>query len=352
MTAPGEVARELPAQVQLERWYRRLLWAYPVGYRRSHGEEILTMLLDSAEPGRRVPARADVVDVLRGAVRQWFRLPIGRTAVLSAVLSAVVLGAVGAGVGSWLAWQTGAALPSDTEALQTAETVAGVPMNAPDVTRIADRGEPHPRVYVFALEQALPNWTLAAAQARLRADGWTLGTVRESTNQAVRGRPASPVYSVQATRGNLELEAVGDTFRSGGTGTIVHVGIHPVRPDWEPAAILVGGLAGAVIGWLLTGFASYRLRGRTLPRRLTVLALGVTALGFAADPTIGLYETLAGYAFGDPEPVRPSYPAYYWVAARPATERIGGALAIGLMILVLAATGRRRSEERPTATAA
>lgn len=137
-----------------------------------------------------------------------------------------------------------------------------------------------------------------------------------------------------------------------GSGSDVHVGIYPVRPAWEPVAILVGGLAGAVTGWLLTGFASYRLRGRTLPRRLTVLALGVTALGLAADPTIGLYETLAGYAFGDPELVRLSPPAYYWVAARPATERVGGALAIGLMILALAATGRRRSEERPTATAA
>ncbi len=352
MTASGEVTRELPARVQLERWYRRLLWAYPVGYRRSHGEEILTMLMDSAEPGRRVPARADVVDVLRGAVRQWFRLPIGRTAVLSAVLSAVVLGAVGAGVGSWLAWQTAAALPSDTEALQTAETVAGAPMTAPYVARMAGRREPHPRVYVFAPEQALPNWTLAAAQARLRADGWTLGPVPESTLQAVADQPESRIYLFQATRGGLELQVIGDTMPSGGTSTYVNVEIEPVRPGWEPAAILVAGLAGAVTGWLLTGFASYRLRGRTLPRRITVLALGVTALGFAADPTIGLYETLAGYAFGDPELVRASYPAYYWVAARPATERVGGALAIGLMILVLAATGRRRSEERPTATAA
>jgi hypothetical protein len=135
MTASGEVMRELPAHVRLERRHRRLLWAYPVGYRRAHGEEILTMLMDSAEPGRCVPARADVVDLARGAVRQWFRLPIGRTAVVAAVLSAVVLGAVGAGVGSWLAWRTASELPSDTAALQTAEAVAGAAMTAPYVTR-------------------------------------------------------------------------------------------------------------------------------------------------------------------------------------------------------------------------
>ena len=148
MTASGEVMRELPAHVRLERWYRRLLWAYPIGHRRAHGEEILTMLMDSAEPGRCVPARAPNPPRRRGAVRQWFRLPIGRTAVVAAVLSAVVLGAVGAGVGSWLAWQTASELPSDTAALQTAETVAGAPMTAPYVARMAGRQEPLSLIHI------------------------------------------------------------------------------------------------------------------------------------------------------------------------------------------------------------
>ncbi|MEH0845708.1 hypothetical protein V6U81_25300 [Micromonospora sp. CPCC 205711] len=354
MTASGEVMRELPAQVRLERWYRRLLWAYPIGYRRAHGEEILTMLMDSADPGRRVPARADVVDLVRGAVRQWFRLPIGRTAVVAAMLSAVVLGAVGAGVGSWLAWQTAPELPSDTAALRTAETVAGAPMTAPHVDRMAGRREPFPEAHVFdpPHERQLPNWTLEAAQARLRADGWTLGPVGDYILKARDDKPETHVYTFQATRNGYRLDAVGGTASPGGfSSTNVHVGIYPVPPSWEPGAILVGWLAGAVTGWLLTGFASYRLRGRALPRRLTALALGVTALGLAADSTIGLYETLADYAFLDPELERLA-PAYSWVATSPATEDVGSALAIGLVILALAATGRRRSKARLTATAA
>ena len=134
MTASGEVMRDLPAHVRLERWYRRLLWTYPIGHRRAHGEEILTMLMDSAEPGRRLPARADVVDLLRGAVRQWLRLPVGLPAMVAAVLAAAVLGAVGAASGSWLAWQT-AAMPSDASAVHTAETVRGAPLRAPELGR-------------------------------------------------------------------------------------------------------------------------------------------------------------------------------------------------------------------------
>ncbi len=34
-----------------ERHYRRLLWAYPGPYRRRHGAEIVTTLLDMAESG-------------------------------------------------------------------------------------------------------------------------------------------------------------------------------------------------------------------------------------------------------------------------------------------------------------
>lgn len=354
MTASGEGVRDLPAHVRLERWYRRLLWAYPIGYRRAHGEEILTTLMDSAEPGRAVPTRADVVDVVRGAVRQWFRLPIGRTAVLAAVLSAVVLGAVGAGVGSWLAWQTAAELPSDVAALRTAETVTGAPMTAPHVARVAGRREPFPEAHVFdpPHERQLPNWTLDAARARLRADGWTLGPVRTYTLKADEEPADRHVYEFQATRGDHRLLAVGGTASPGGvTSTNVHVGIHPVPPSWEPGAILVGWLAGAVTGWLLTGFASYRLRSRALPRRLTALALGVTALGLAAESTTGLYETLADFAFLDPGLERFA-PAYNWVATSPATEHVGGALAIGLMILALAATGRPQPNARPTATVA
>ena len=96
-----------------ERWYRRLLWSYPAHYRRRHGAEILTTLMESAEPERRLPAPADAVDLLRGGLRQRLRLPAGRPLVLLAAMFAVVVfGAFGAAAGSWLGERTLSPLPS------------------------------------------------------------------------------------------------------------------------------------------------------------------------------------------------------------------------------------------------
>ncbi|MEU8264956.1 hypothetical protein AB0C02_30620 [Micromonospora sp. NPDC048999] len=354
MTASGEVMREPLAQVELERWYRRLLWAYPIGYRRAHGQEILAMLMDSAEPGRRVPARADVMDLVRGAVRQWFRLPVGLSPVVAAVLTAVVLGAVGAAAGSWSAWQTAAHLPSDTAALQTAETVAGAPLAAPEIARTDHMRAAWREVYVFnPHEQRFPNWTIEAAQARLQADGWALGPVGKPYPSYRDNSPLEDVHQFfQVTRDGLALTVyAGTTFTPDTAGTKLQTTVYPTPPSWEPGAILLGWLVGAVTGWLLTGWASYRLRRRALPRRLAALALGVTALWLVAAPTIGLYKTLGELAFTDPG-VWAISPAYQWVVTNPATEQVGGTLAIGLTILALAATGRRRPTARPTEAAA
>ena len=353
MTASGEVMRDLPAHVRLERWYRRLLWTYPIGHRRAHGEEILTMLMDSAEPGRRLPARADVVDLLRGAVRQWLRLPVGLPAMVAAVLAAAVLGAVGAASGSWLAWQT-AAMPSDASAVHTAEMVRGAPLRAPKLGRDGWLRDPQ-RGGVNVADEQSSDWTLEAAKARLQAEGWTPG--------------GAEMYSqVPLIRGDRHLEAVSEEFYATKEGAVVTVFAVTVRtpdvagtsltthlgvtgPRWEPVAIVLGWLVGAVIGWLLTGWAGYRLRRRGLLRRPAAVVLGLTALLLAAEPTIGLYETLADLAFPGPELGRLT-PAYTWVVTSYRTQQFYGALAIGLTILVLAATGRRQRKVRPPATVA
>ena len=82
--------------------------------------------------------------------------------------------------------------------------------------------------------------------------------------------------------------------------------------------------------WLLTGWAGYRLRRRTLSRRLTAVALGLAALWLAAEPAVGLYETLADWAFPQPEGER-FIPAYTWLFLNsPAAQQLHGALASGL----------------------
>jgi hypothetical protein len=99
---------------RLERRFRRLLLAYPGRYRRRLGAEMVTTLLEMSGPGQDRPSRADVKDLIRGGLRQRFRLPAGRPlTILAAVLCAVIGGALGAAAGSWAGTLTFAGLPDE-----------------------------------------------------------------------------------------------------------------------------------------------------------------------------------------------------------------------------------------------
>jgi hypothetical protein len=52
---------------KLERRARALLRAYPAGYRRERGEEIIGTLLEAAPPGRSFPSARDALSLLNGA---------------------------------------------------------------------------------------------------------------------------------------------------------------------------------------------------------------------------------------------------------------------------------------------
>jgi hypothetical protein len=344
--------RTRTAHAELERWYRRLLRAYPVGYRRQHGDEILATLMDCAEPGRRRPARAEVVDLARGAVRQWFRLPVGLPAVVVAVVSVLVLGAMGAAAGSRLAWGTAAALPSDSVALQTTETLAGAPLSAPDVDRRDGWRAAWSTVQVTNNDlRGFPNWSLEAAQARLRADGWTIGRGdNEFTSTEIGAGDSPTIQAFLATRDGHILTVTAYTpVVPGGSGTTIAIFISPATPGWEPAAILLGWLLAAVTGWLLTGWAGYRLRHRAIALRAAAVTLGLTALWSAIDPTTDLYRALGHLAFSS-SGVEPTFPAYGSVMGHP--RQVGMTLVLAAIILALAATGRRRPNRPTTAKAA
>lgn len=345
MTASGESVPTQQAYIELERWYRRLLWAYPVGYRRTHGQEIITTLMDSAEPGQRRPSRADVADLLRGALRQWFRLPTGKSAVIAAVVTAMTLGAVGGATASWLAWQTAADLPSGTAALQTAEAVAGTPLNTSDSV-LMDITLPGVRIQRDS--RLIPNWEVEAAQKRLQADGWTVrpGRTRSPDPQGLDG---GLYQTFQATRSGLILTVnASPSSAADVSGTNLQTVINPAQPEWELGAVLLGWFFGAGTGWILTGRTMYQLRRRSRPRRLAAYALGLTALGLAALATAGIGLTaLVYFTVLSPDTII-VIPFYRMIEI----EQLGGALAIGLAVLLLAATGRKRTIVQPPATAA
>ncbi|GGK67934.1 hypothetical protein Ppa06_28940 [Planomonospora parontospora subsp. parontospora] len=73
----------------LERRYRRLLRGYPRDYRTEHGDEIISTLLETAEPGRTVPSARESLALLSGGLR---------TRVVSATRRPVWIDAVHLGV--------------------------------------------------------------------------------------------------------------------------------------------------------------------------------------------------------------------------------------------------------------
>ncbi len=349
MTATGTGMVHVPAHAELERWYQRLLWGYPRSYRQAHGDEILATLMDTAEPGRRRPTRADVVDLARGALRQRFRLPMGIAPVVAAVLAALILGAIGAASGSWLAWQTAAGLPSNGAARQLGAIVVGEPRTANTVNRNDGRREIWPSVNVF-YDPHDSDWTLASAQARMRTAGWMPGRVQQTTGGAfARGKPLDSIHQVfEATRDGQILRGYTTTITTPGhENVIVHIRISPGEPGWAPVAVAVGWLVGAVLGWLLTAWATYRLRRRPLPSRLAALILSVTAIGLAANPTIGLYATLSQRAFKTID-IYGIAPPYRWVVSNPEAGLVMGTLIAGTGVLLLAATGWRDATQTAT----
>jgi hypothetical protein len=54
---------------RLRRRYERLLVTYPPAYRRAHGEEMLSTLLEAARPDQQLPAPREVVSLLLGGLR-------------------------------------------------------------------------------------------------------------------------------------------------------------------------------------------------------------------------------------------------------------------------------------------
>ncbi len=54
---------------RLRRRYERLLFTYPSAYRRAHGEEMVSTLLEAARPDQQLPAPREATSLLRGGPR-------------------------------------------------------------------------------------------------------------------------------------------------------------------------------------------------------------------------------------------------------------------------------------------
>ncbi|GIJ74322.1 hypothetical protein [Virgisporangium ochraceum] len=290
----------------LERRYRRLLLAYPRSYRRSHGAEILTTLMDAAGPSRDRPTRREVRDLMLGGLRQHFRLPVGRLAVFVAVVSALVLGALGAAAGSGLGWATGRALPDDAGVDTVVGVIAGEPARW-NATRTSDAFGLRPQA-VVALATPVGSTVpgAEAARSRLAAEGWRVGPV-VTTQTAVWTDGGVTIrandYAFVAERDGLQMMV--SVLEGGFAPGPVSVMMHSAEPRSVLPLTIAGLVAGLLAGWLLVARVGYRVRRLGALRRVPHLVAAVVAGCALGVPAPAVYRAAVEAVVAGPAPARP-----------------------------------------------
>ncbi|MCU7724610.1 hypothetical protein ODJ79_12860 [Actinoplanes sp. KI2] len=278
-----------------ERHYRRLLWAYPRSYRDHRGTEILTTLLEMAEDGRR-PG----LHLLLSGLRQRFKLPARRPlAWVAALLAAAVLGGVGAAAGTWIAWRTASAVPSDREVQALNATLTGIPADAPLYRETSAQRGP----IVEILADGTTDWSASRIRDALTGAGWRITSFRE-----IDGTSAGPEdqdFTIPtkfgiwtATSDGLEMYADGSVI----TGSLNTGEAHFTIKMWsvEPAVLrpltVAGTVVGLLAGWLLIA---------AIARRRLATALATAGLAAAALPAYRFYRQayeVMAYPHGSPDP--------------------------------------------------
>lgn len=279
-----------------ERRYRRLLWAYPRSYRDHRGTEILTTLLEMAEDGRRPGLHL----VLSG-LRQRFKLPARRPlAWVAALLAAVVLGGFGAAAGTWIAWRTASAIPSDRELRALNTTLGSIPADAPRYHETSAQRGPS----VLILADGITDWSASRFRDTLTGAGWRITSFRESDVP----RPAprenmdfsipSKFFAWTATSDGLKMDGdvwvfTGSLFTGQGD---YRIKVWPVEPAVLRPLTIAGTVAGLLAGWLLVA---------ALARRRLTTALATAGLVAATLPAYQFYREayeVMVYAHGSPDP--------------------------------------------------
>jgi hypothetical protein len=329
----------------LRRWYRRLLRAYPRWYRRERGAEMLTTLLDAAEPGQRRPHPRDALDLLLGGLRCRFALPrrpMFEAHLVYAVLVAAFAGLAAAAVAGQVAWPVAAPPPRAAAALATAETAITLPTSAPPSRydnplelnygtetgpRAFRQGSARIEYYYVAPADPEVAGVIRQAHARLAAAGWQVHPPH--LDDRVTEFWASKDGQVVQVRGYDGLSTVEP----------ITVMVYSRAARWMTPLVGGAGCAGFAAGWLLAAWTLRRFWRHGLRGRLVAALLAAPAL-FAAGISllVGAYKGLVvglenGWAPND---------SLFAAAALDEVGPLAGIGAAGLVLasLVLALPGR------------
>jgi hypothetical protein len=315
---------------RLARWYRRLLLAYPRRYRRGRGQEIMSTLLDAAEPGQRRPQWRDAANlVLRGLMRR-FEIPRGPGYAVTAATFALFCAFAASAGAAWAAGQRPERVPSAPSALAVARLatstgplgveVAPRESNWPDTVGFDNPDRPPPgypaeRASIRAAapaDESGPAWSVAQARDRLVAQGWRVGDVTT----------VDSIHLVWAAHDDLVVRV-----SSMEADALVHVDVFYRTPSWIALVVTAGGAAGLAGGWIVAGAALRAFRRHGLRGRAAMIVLGAPGLLAATVATIYILLALVV------EFVSGAGPTVAWrvlVVATPATEPF-----IGMAVLAL-----------------
>ncbi|MFI0793984.1 hypothetical protein ACH4OY_15035 [Micromonospora rubida] len=350
----------------LERSYRRLLWAYPGFYRRERGPEILTTLLDAAEPGQVRPSRGEAVHLLVNGLRYRFVPPtwIGRLAAgLVAIWAAVVL----SGAGALAVW--GLANPEDPNLAALSDDLVG--RSASSVYELPgdnlldmayayrsygefqdfaeegwNGGPPAPMGQSRVYEQVAETPTvLADAYQHLTSAGWRTGA-RSPGGVNSRAGGNSPNEVFWAYRDGALLRVSEHDNQTG-----MKISAYPI----EPRGVLAGAVAGFVTGLIVVlqgmTWTAHRAARTPRPIRWLILLLGLPALVACGVNTLDNVLSM----IPDPGSANVLFAADYMY---PLANQIANPLAAGVIALALTgslgliAGAARMSRLRPANAAA
>ncbi|WP_229074856.1 hypothetical protein [Actinoplanes sp. DH11] len=288
------------AEPGLERAYRRLLRAYPGDFRQRHGHEIVTTLLEMAEPGRRRPVAGDAWHLIGSGLRQRFRLPAGRPlAWVAAVLVTLIGGAFGAAAGSWAAERTFPQAPDVAAAAVLHRAVVGGPGIESSRTIMDPPRSPWSTDQIGWNTSLAGSWDVASARERLIADGWQVGAAplrhqlpRISDGQGELLQRQVTNTEFEARRDGVRLRVTSWTIDADGppgtessvgttTGTTGNAALVP--------AIVAGGVLGLAGGWLLAAGAARRIRHLPSGRSPVTTALATATVLLLALPAVAFY---------------------------------------------------------------
>jgi hypothetical protein len=295
----------------LERRYRRLLLAFPRGYRRARGEEMLTTLLDGAPPERTRPPLGEAWELLRVGLRLRLGPPRGRVYSVVALVAAITIGYAALSVVGRQASNIGQDTMSAAMSLLPDSTVMGRadPM-------LITFGGPTEVDVTYATGPETLDGLATDLRDRAVADGWEAG-------------PIAAGHRFTLDRAG---ESVAVTVLSGEPSPWASVSFQ-VRYPWPAWALSVGiavVLLGGLFGWLVAAWVLRRYRSRAPAGRIGLALIGLPSVLFVIAGGVSVVAAIWS------ETVQVGF-------AGPMTERLGLLGLAATLVLAVALPAEREA---------